>query len=928
MSKVINSFKRGALAASVAMVNAGVLLPGTALAQSDVLEEIVVSGIRGSLTNAMDIKRDATGVVDAISAEDIGKFPDTNLAESLQRITGVSIDRTGNEGNQVTVRGFGPQFNLVTMNGRQMPNSTALGSQSVSRSFNFREIASESVSGVEVHKTGRAEVPSGGIGATIDIKTHRPFDFDGMVLQGSIKGVVDTSVNNGDDVTPEISALFSDTFANDTFGVLLAFSHAERDYGQDRIGTQNGWRRGYPGPTGGDFSRFDTSNINTDLNPTKATWRVPTVDLDKSDYSRKRQNAQLVMQFAPMETMTITGDYNLSRLDERGDMNRMSFWFDSIDAGTADTNGTIIDPFRANDELNFWGWEYAFKTDNDAYGINVEWDVSDSLTLELDLSNATSHANPGALPAETIANLKNPFGTAAPVDISADFTGKIPTVSYDDSRLPGGAYALSNIEGDLYQERGREMKNTINQARFAGVWRNQDGGALQAINFGLEKTQYDVDVTELYSANFGLGNGALDITGLGLSFIPGAIGYEFIPQFSTRQFIDLVGQQGLRNPTTLNRNGIEEDTTAVFASLDFEADFNGMTVRTNAGVRYEKTNVDSYTVTNPVIGFNWITPLEMSKIRSSEELAETLDGDYEHFLPNLSVALEVTESVTARAAYSRTVARSNIDAMYPGTNLTNHLSTGPFKAGQGNPGLLPYTSDNLDLSLEWYYDEGSYLSGGYFRKNVDNFIAVGQEERVIVGPNGPLTNPAAAARPGCPGGSDASPNPDCVSQPGDPVITWEVNTPQNLNNSTVDGWEFNVQHMFGESGFGVIANYTMVDSKDKYDVYSLENDLALQGLSDSANLVGFYENHGFQARIAYNWRDKFLLASGVEPTFTAAYSQVDLSASYDINENFNVFVEGLNVTDEATHRYGRWKNQIRDYEEYGPRYNIGVRAKF
>ncbi|AFV00530.1 TonB-dependent receptor [Simiduia agarivorans] len=923
MSRVINSFKRGALAASVAMINAGLLLPASALAQDEVLEEVVVSGIRSSLTNAMDIKRDATGVVDAISAEDIGKFPDTNLAESLQRITGVSIDRTGNEGNQVTVRGFGPQFNLVTMNGRQMPNSTALGSQAVSRSFNFREIASESVSGVEVHKTGRADVPSGGIGATIDIKTHRPFDFDELVLQGSIKGVVDTSVNNGDKITPEVSALYSQTFADDKFGVLLAFSHAERNYGQDRIGTQNGWSRGYPG-----IVSADTSAIDTSRNPTLATWRIPTVDLDKSDYTRERQNAQLVLQFAPMDNLTITGDYNLSRLDERGDMNRMSFWFDWVETGTADVNGTIIDQFKSDDELNFWGWEYAFKTDNDAYGLNVEWDVSDSLTLELDLSNATSHANPGALPAETIANLKNPFGAAAPVDISADFTGKLPTVSYDDSGLPGGAYALSNIEGDLYQERGREMKNTISQARFAGVWRNQDGGALEAINFGLEKTQYDVDVVELYSGNFGLGGGAMDISGLDLTFIPGAIGFEYIPQFSTRQFMDLVDQQGLRTPTSLSKNGIEEDTTAAFMSLDFATDFNGMTVRTNAGVRYEKTNVDSYTVTNPVVGFNWITPLEMSKVLAADEQAETLDGDYEHFLPNLSVAMELTDSVTARAAYSRTVARSNIDAMYPGTNLTNHLSTGPFKANQGNPGLLPYTSDNMDFSLEWYYDEGSYISGGYFRKNVDNFIAVGQEDRVIEGPDGPLTDPSAAARPGCPGGSALNPVPACLSQPGDPVITWEVTTPQNLNNSTVDGWEFNVQHMFGESGFGVIANYTMVDSKDKYDVYSLENDLALPGLSDSANLVGFYENHGFQARIAYNWRDKFLLASGIEPTFTAAYSQVDLSASYDITENFNVFVEGLNVTDEATHRYGRWENQIRDYEEYGPRYNIGVRAKF
>lgn len=134
--------------------------------------------------------------------------------------------------------------------------------------------------------------------------------------------------------------------------------------------------------------------------------------------------------------------------------------------------------------------------------------------------------------------------------------------------------------------------------------------------------------------------------------------------------------------------------------------------------------------------------------------------------------------------------------------------------------------------------------------------------------------------------------------------------------------------MFAETGFGVIANYTMVNSDDRYDVYSLENDLALQGLSDTANLIGFYENDDFQIRVTYNWRDKFLLASGVEPTFTAAYSQVDLNASYNINESVSVFVEGINLTDEATHRYGRWENQLVDYQQFGQRYNLGIRTKF
>ncbi|NHN38377.1 TonB-dependent receptor [Pseudomaricurvus alcaniphilus] len=926
MSSFSNNFKLSALSAAIIAASSASFCAQAADGKSAaVLEEVVVSGIRRSLTNAMDIKRDSYGVVDAISAEDIGKFPDTNLAESLQRITGVSIDRSNNEGNQVTVRGFGPSFNLVTLNNRQMPNSSALQSAGISRSFNFREIAAETVSGVEVYKTGKANISSGGLGATINIKTAKPFDFDEFTAQGSVKAVMDTSVDKGDDVTPEISGMVSNTFADGKVGVLASFSHAERDYHVDRIGTSGNWGRGYPGQ-----ANPDTSAIDTSRNPTLATWRIPTVDVDLADYQRERQNGQLVLQFAPTDKLTATLDYTASRLEERGAMNRMSFWFDNVESGAADVNGTIINPSRTNDELNFWAWEYGFETENDSFGLNLEWQATDNLSFTLDAHDSTSHANPGALPAERLANLKNPFGSAAPVTIAADFSGNTPSVSYDDSALPGGAYDPANIEADLYQQRGYEIENNIQQIQLGGRWENTDEGALKAINFGFAQTSYDVDSTEITSANFALGGGAMDLSDLDLSFVAGDIGFEFIPQFSALQFIDLAASQGLLNPINKRRNGISEDTDSIYLSFDFETTFNGMAVNANIGLRYEETDVTSYSLTNPVIGFNWITPLEMSKIFADSEAADTLTGAYDHFLPNMDFSLDIREDLVARVSYSKTIARSNIGAMFPATSLNNHFATGPFRASQGNPNLLPFESENLDFSLEWYYAEGSYVSAGYFRKKVDNYIATAEEERIIEGPNGPLTNPSANPRPGCPDGSVAIPVAACTSQPGDPAITWTVNTPLNLNDTKVDGWEFNVQHMFGETGFGAIFNYTMVNSDDEFDIYSLDNDFALQGLSDSYNIIAFYEKDAFQARIAYNWRDDFLLngGGGGEPTFTEEYNQLDISASYDFSDNLSVFVEGINVTDESTRRHGRFTNQIKDYEEYGPRFNLGLRAKF
>ena len=234
------------------------------------LEEVVVTGIRGSLKQSMETKRDATGVVDAISAEDIGKFPDTNLAESLQRITGVSIDRVNGEGSAITVRGFGPGFNLVTLNGRQLPaahvgtitgNPTNTGAQGVTRSFDFANLASEGVSGLEVYKTGNAAAPSGGIGATINIKTIRPLESGDRASIGA-KAVMDAGSDN--EITPELSGLMS--WANDdsTFGVSAFASYQQRKTGVRGISVEQFLLTPFD-PAMGNFTNAEIVNApNTD----------------------------------------------------------------------------------------------------------------------------------------------------------------------------------------------------------------------------------------------------------------------------------------------------------------------------------------------------------------------------------------------------------------------------------------------------------------------------------------------------------------------------------------------------------------------------------------------------------------------------------------------------------------------------------------
>ena len=238
------TFNKTALATSVAVALGATSAP--VIAQDDgPIEEIVTVGIRGSLESSMIQKRDAQGVSDGIIAEDIGKFPDTNLAESMQRITGVSIDRTAiGEGSRVTVRGVGPDFNLVTLNGRQMPGTTIEdNNESAKRSFDFANLASEAVAAINVYKTSQARLPSGGMGATIDIKTARPLDNPDMVLSIGAKAVMDQSVENGDSVTPEISGIFSTSSDDGRFGVALSASYQDRNLGYNQAGHGAGWRR-------------------------------------------------------------------------------------------------------------------------------------------------------------------------------------------------------------------------------------------------------------------------------------------------------------------------------------------------------------------------------------------------------------------------------------------------------------------------------------------------------------------------------------------------------------------------------------------------------------------------------------------------------------------------------------------------------------
>ncbi len=321
-------------------------------------DDIVITGIRASLRKSMDIKRNAQGVVDAISAEEMGKFPDTNLAESLQRITGVSIDRANGEGSFVTVRGFGPEYNLVLLNGREMPTSTLGdgGGPPSSRAFDFANLASEGIAAVEVYKSGRVTLPTGGIGSTINILTPRPLDRPGTRASLSARGVLDTSRNGHNPITPEISGIFSATFLDGRLGFLVTGAYQRRKASVNQANV--GWRDGYLGsennwgslPTATMVVNEVTvpdprfANIINRPGPTDVYQVQQNASYDLNDIDRTRINGQAVLQFRPVDNLTGTVDFTFSQNTVEIRNSNVGVWFNFNNVASEWTDGPVAGP--------------------------------------------------------------------------------------------------------------------------------------------------------------------------------------------------------------------------------------------------------------------------------------------------------------------------------------------------------------------------------------------------------------------------------------------------------------------------------------------------------------------------------------------------------------------------------------------------------
>ncbi len=995
------TFKKTRIATSLSVVlSASTMMPAFAAdeaAADENIEVLQVTGIRGSLIKSMDLKRSSNGIVDAINAEDIGKFPDSNLAESLQRITGVSIDRQNGEGSRVSVRGFGADQNLVMLNNRQMPVTTG------SRSFDFANIASEAISAVEVEKTSQAKNSTGGIGATINVLTHRPLSSPGLKATFGVKAVDDQSTDEGS-VTPELSGLYSNTFADGKFGISISASYQERESGNQQAQVGTGWRS-FPGIVdqdwGGDNAEWggvpkDDNQINRPGEDD--VYAVPQTTVYRfEEQQRTRTNGQLVLQYEPIDSLRATLDYTYMQNDVDTQSHDVSAWFNFVPTQESTwSDGPVSSPLVYSEtypdggaDLSMAAGDYGTRDESGSLGFNLEWDATDNLFLSLDYHTSEAERSPNS-PNGSNSNLS----TAAFIRTSAatDFTGDVPVLAVgggnavrpEDMRVTGSVFGNARNKSEVEQlqingtyvfeeagsiDFGIAATDVNNHSQSVNVQRNDWGGVGAEGDFdpswfpaGSVQDKFDGS-----QGDFSDYEGSASIDPQDVIFL-----WDF--EAVRARAAELYGSTAVGDcgngfcPSTDYASDTDrftqEESQSAYVQYNYEGEWGDMPFDVHFGVRYEKTDVESKSAVSSYDQATWIaeTEIALQSTTSDNRVFGTQTGSYDYFLPSFNFNIEVVEDIYLRAAYSETIGRPDYTSIQGGTTVGTLANRGGGSGESGNPSLLPLESTNYDFSGEWYYADASYVSVGYFRKDVTNFIdsnPVNSTIYEIADPsNGVYVAEAIAAGNVTAidqrqwiydtyGATDPNVtlNPDngnieITGNPGDPSLNFVLTTPSNSSDSSViDGWEFAVQHFFGESGFGMQANYTLVNAGDSYDNYNLNRpgddpQNVLTNISDTANVVAMYENYGFSARLAWNWRDEFLNSTGdgtgANPSYTEEYSQVDFNIGYDIAavEGLTVFFEGLNITEENTRTHGRSTTQVLNYTQTGARYSLGARYTF
>ncbi len=900
--------------------------------------DIVVTGIRASLRSSQATKRNAAQIVDSVSAEDVGKFPDVNISESLQRVTGVAIDRNGGEGQFITVRGLGPQFNTVLVNGRIMATDNP------GREFSFDVLSPNMIQRTDIYKSTVPQLQEGGIGATVNIVTARPLDGKkGLHLTVSAAGMYDTL---RDKASPDLSGVVSFANQNKTFGAVVSASYTNR-YSQNDQFLIHGWLPGAQGLIAGPANATGLGAASlVDSAGGISTPRDST--FNRSLDNRERLNVAGTVQGQLTDRLLLTVDGLYSKFNVYSATRTFGAFYTPrfIDL-SANGNGTVTgfnrpgsqflaanpgltDPALADRRVtlsqndNYASYSNRLTTSYQA-GANLKWSVTDNLDLKFDASKTQAkNRTPNAFVvvgslAQTSPRWDLVPGTELPI---LSNLGPIT----DPSLMR--AHYTSIGEG--------RVRDTGSEYHFDGEFRNDDSGIIKSLLFGgaynqRHKVRTNADNSDTVCSYCGYD---IPIPTALLSpysmtdWLPKASGSDQAPvNFLTYDPAAIIAYLSQPNILALARQGRTAAEQAAEAArqlalpggpfglrdrpgqlLDvrekvwagyLNVGVGGPRWSGNIGFRVADTSVLSQGFAQTIRSITVNPGDDNLNIVFNDPTASSVRNHYRNFLPSANVKYNLTDDMLLRAAASQTVTRPTLTDLGVDNNYTGRITAAV--SGGGNPALRPFKSTNYDLSYEWYISDISYVSVAGFYKEFSDFL----EQQTLPVQVGAYTFQDTRTRNGATGS----------------VAGVEV------------GGQLTADHLSSGilGGFGIAGNYTYVSSTAKRAAQT-NNSCGYNGLSPhSANGSLFFQKYGLQARASYNWRSSFLrtcFSDYGQPENRRAYGQLDFSASYDITPAFQIFVQGVNLTQNYTFDYSVLEERVKNIQNTGTRFNFGVRASF
>jgi iron complex outermembrane receptor protein len=953
--------------------------PADTTQPTDQLQEVTVTGIRASLQRSMDIKQNAIGVVDAISAEDIGQFPDANIGDAISRIPGVTVNRgslsysssagapTATSGAQgITVRGFGQAFNEVLIEGRPIASGNG-------QSFNFGDFSAVYVGEVDLLKTPDMALSSGTIGGTINVKFPNPLDNPG--LHASLQGQANDQPLAGG-VRPGFGALLSDTFLDGKVGILVDFDYLdshEENHHQDIVG----WKGTHltcstfsVAPSGSGCATVGTGATGTSTVP---TWYPQDMAMYLEDIDTRSKDGRVAVQFRPTDAVLVTLDDNYSSNDIHDSRWQRSTWFGSFGGAVQDGNGTLTS-FDAAGPTDFNAFVADTYITTNTPGINVKWDMDEHWSALVDGSASVSQFNPNDGYTDIDSDVGFGGGTNNYMGglILGQNSNTLPYWSaYGPNSVAAGssAVAAANSNGlspfiigsHVLPLQSQQNSDKVNQAKVQVTWKTDD----TKVNFGAQWVDdtWNTNESDTFTNNYwqlwsGYGPASGNTVGQVLPsnlftqvsvtpWLPGYSGASNLPssllKYNPYAVLAYLETQPI-NAGFAPSNGagpytggtpaeqlspgsvqhVDRVDFSPFITATQNVNLGSMKLVIDGGVRYQNTQETIAGIAAPLTSVLWQGASDPTAyvFNTGANTWTTAHQSYHYFLPSLDLNLLITPELKLRADASRTEDAPPNGQLIPNTTFGGRVNG--LSATGNNPGLLPYLSNNFDLGPEWYYGANSYVSLDVFYKHVTNFPTTSVTNVTVPG----IIDPAPAINP-----NNGTPLSTTTGQP----LVFADSTVTNALSAQVHGVELIVQQML-PMGFGVQVNGTYVHSNRNFDNESLTtNQFALPGIGNSANLVGFYDAHGLQARVTVQWQGTQLLelgqeqgsgAFGAEPVYLAASTTVDFSTQYQFTRFLAGYFEALNLNNPIYHSYGRFSNQTLNLVETGRSFTVGFRAKF